>query len=271
MRLPRPLTSKIAPTRRSRIPRVATTLGTLAVADNAPVVRDSIRVQTDAPPATGLATRPYNLELFFPAGKYARRRISTEAHKDLTWWKDLLSTNMEVERLFLPMARKVFAMWTDAAGTKGIGGYYIPGNSRENERQRLCLTWAFALALPRHIENKREHIHTKEMRAVEQGLLHWGRLWKGARVSMHIDNRGVVYGIENQSIRGSTMEVLRRCLLLASKWDIELCPTWIPTTENALADALSRFDRDRIADQAPQLLPLLDHPKHGFLTLETRG
>lgn len=215
--------------------------------------------------------RLYNLELFFPASKYACRRISTEARKDLTWWKDLLSTSMEVERLFLPMARKEFAMWTDAAGTKGIGGYYIPGDSRENDWQRVCLTRAFALALPRHIENKREHINTKEMRAVEQGLLRWGRLWKGSRVSMHIDNRAVVYGIENQSIRGSTMEVLRRCLLLASKWDIELCPTWIPTTENALADALSRLDRDRIADQAPQLLPLLDHPKHGFLTSETRG
>ena len=212
--------------------------------------------------------RLYNLQLFFPPGKHARRRISPEAQKDLTWWRELLSTNTEVERLFLPTSRNQVSMWTDAAGSQGIGGYFITGDPGAYCPRKLCLTQAFALAFPRHIQKKKEHINTKEMRAVEQGLLRWARLWKGTRVNLHIDNQAVVYGIANQSMRGNTMGVLRRCLLLASKWDIELSPTWLPTKQNALADALSRLDKDRIADLAPQLLPLLNHPNHGFQTSE---
>ena len=106
---------------------------------------------------------------------------------------------------------------------------------------------------------------------MEQGLLRWGRIWKGAKVSMYIDNQAVVHGIANQSMRGKTMETLRRCLLMASRWDIELSPSWIPTKDNALADALSRFDWQRIADIAPQLQDLSSHQKHGFLMLEPQG
>ena len=124
--------------------------------------------------------------------------------------------------------------------------------------------------LPRPIQLRQEHINTKEMRAVEQGLLRWGRIWKGARVISHIDNQAVVHGIANHTIRGNTMDVLRRCLLLASKHDIEFLPCWIPTEENILADALSRFDREAVANLAPQLFPLFDHQLHGFLTSETQ-
>jgi len=51
------------------------------------------------------------------------------------------------------------------------------------------------------------------------------------------------------------MEVLRRCLLLlATKRDLELETEWISTKANALADALSCFDQDKITDHAPQLI-----------------
>ena len=122
------------------------------------------------------------------------------------------------------------------------------------------------LAIPRHMQRQQEHINTKEMRAVEQGLLRWGHLWRGSRLTLYIDNQAVVYAIANQTIRGRTMDVLRRCLLLASKHDIELSPSWIPTTHNELADALSRFDKNTIANIAPQLLPLFDRQNPGFLT-----
>ena len=108
------------------------------------------------------------------------------------------------------------------------------------------------------------------MRAIEQGLLRWGRIWKGARVISHIDNQAVVPGIANLTIRGNTMDVLRRCLLLASKHNIEPHPCWIPTEENILTDALSRFDRKAVANLTPQLSPLIDHRLHGFLTSETQ-
>jgi len=60
------------------------------------------------------------------------------------------------------------------------------------------------------------------------------------------------------------MQVLRRCLLLAIEWDLEIEARWIPTKENTLADALSRFDRHRISDLAPQLIQTVNHQQLGF-------
>ncbi|KAH0603252.1 uncharacterized protein H6S33_008256 [Morchella sextelata] len=54
-------------------------------------------------------------------------------------------------------------------------------------------------------------------------------------------------------MRGSTMDVLRRCLLMAATLDIDLSPVWIPSNENSLADALSRYQMSRITDLCPQL------------------
>jgi len=67
---------------------------------------------------------------------------------------------------------------------------------------------------------------------------------------MHIDNRAVALALSNKTIQGASMQVLRRCLLLVTEYDIDIEAHWISTKENALADALSRFDYDRIADIA---------------------
>jgi len=84
---------------------------------------------------------------------------------------------------------------------------------------------------------------------------------------MHIDNQAVVHALHNQTIRGASLNVLRRCLLLATDYDIEIEPRWIPTNENALADAFSHFDYGRITNLAPQLiLPTCNLRDRGFLT-----
>jgi len=105
------------------------------------------------------------------------------------------------------------------------------------------------------------------MRAVEQALLYWGKSWRGKKVVMHIDNRAVAYAVENRTMRGASMTVLRRCLLLAAEHDLDLRTRWIPTQENTLADALSRFNYEKIANLAPQLShPVCDLRRRGFLT-----
>ena len=188
--------------------------------------------------------RLYNLQLLFPPGHLARRWISAEAQKDLLWWSNLLGRDSAIERLFMPVVRRGITMWTDASGLKGLGGYYRDQEEAQTGRRGIPPSRAFMLALPRHIQRKHEHINSKEMRAVKQGLLRWGARWKGSRVTLNIDNKAVVHGIENRTIRGGTMAVLRRCLLLASVNDLELNPRWIPTENNELADvfcAISEF------------------------------
>lgn len=68
---------------------------------------------------------------------------------------------------------------------------------------------------------------------------------------MNIDNCAVIHALQNGTIRRATMEVIQRCLLLATYHDLEIEARWIGTTENALADALSRFAYDKITNLAP--------------------
>ena len=49
------------------------------------------------------------------------------------------------------------------------------------------------------------------------------------------------------------MSILRKTLLLAACYDIEIEPLWIPSGENCLADAPSRFEANKLKLLAPQL------------------
>jgi len=208
----------------------------------------------------------YNMELFFPPGsRHQQRRISREAQRDLSWWAEALSR--APARSIAKRKREVIRAWSDAASTKGLGAFYLSENQSYPERDT-----AFSIPLPASLAKGREHINTQEMRAVEQVLLHWGADWIGKRLIIHIDNRAVVHGLTNRTIRGASMQVLRRCLLLATEFDLDLEARWVSTKENALADALSRVETNRIANIAPQLLsPTSSPPKLGFRTYRNRG
>ena len=107
-------------------------------------------------------------------------------------------------------------MWSDAAGTKGLGAFYIdnnlnlthPYNDKPYPQSSSIHPGpnpgsAFSITLPTSVIRAREHINTKEMRAVEQALLHWGQKWKDKRVIVHVDNRAVFHTLGNRTIRGN--------------------------------------------------------------------
>jgi len=67
------------------------------------------------------------------------------------------------------------------------------------------------------------------------------------------------------------MQVLRRCRFLATEYDLDLQARWISTKENALADALSRFKYQKVADIALQLIsPNSYHLRRAFQTFSNR-
>lgn len=209
--------------------------------------------------------RLYNMELHFPPGnRHQRRRISTEARKDLVWWVEILSGNPE--KSIAVRKRATISAWTDAASSQGLGAFYISETGTS-----VSTDSAFSIPLPTSGPVAREHINTLEMRAVEQAILYWGHTWKGKRVVMYIDNQAVVHGLTNGTMRGAPMEVLRRCLLLATEYDLELETHWIATKDNALADALWRLNTQKIAIIAPQLIhPKCNLRKRGLLMFSNR-
>jgi hypothetical protein len=204
--------------------------------------------------------RLYNLLFHFPHGQpNLRRRVSSEALKDIHWWYDAI---IAVPSKAIPRPGATppptIQVYSDASSLKGLGGYFLRGNETTAE---LTVEKAFSVALPRHLLQRRptEHINTRELRAVEQCLLHWGHSWAGHSILFHVDNTAALHGINNGTTRGEPMKILRRLLLLAATFQVhDLQAVWISSEDNALADALSRWDRNRIANLCPQLLPLLD-------------
>jgi hypothetical protein len=204
--------------------------------------------------------RLYNMLFHFPQGQpNLRRRVSSEALKDIHWWYEAV---IAVPSKAIPRPGAAppptIQVYSDASSLKGLGGYFLRGYETTAE---LTVEKAFSVALPRHLLQRRpaEHINTRELRAVEQCLLHWGHSWAGHSILFHVDNTVALHGINNGTTRGEPMKILRRLLLLAATFQVhDLQAVWISSEDNALADALSRWDRDRIANLCPQLLPLLD-------------
>ena len=115
--------------------------------------------------------RLYSMELYYPPGsRHGKRRLSREARKDLEWWSDILRN--APERSIAQTTRETVLAWSDAASTKGLGGFYLCGKQSTPEPDA-----AFAITPPSHLVERSEHINTREMRAVEQVLLYWGRQW----------------------------------------------------------------------------------------------
>ena len=55
------------------------------------------------------------------------------------------------------------------------------------------------------------------------------------------------------SIKGQAISPLQQIAMHIALHDVELHCLWIPTKENALADALSRWNIERIANLCPNL------------------
>jgi len=72
----------------------------------------------------------YNMQLHYPDNMRHRRwRISSEARKDLHWWEKVLT--LTPERSILKADRQEISLWSDAAGTKGLGASMLNYQNRQ--------------------------------------------------------------------------------------------------------------------------------------------
>jgi hypothetical protein len=162
---------------------------------------------------------------------HKRQRLTAAARRDLQWWRTLLPLWSGITAI--SPRRFEVTIETDASGSKGIGGYW-PATKR-----------MFSTRLPRR--HRKKHINFKEMFAVLFAIAEWGESWKGQELLVKCDNEAVVHGINKKTIRGAAIAPLQQLLLLTALNDIVVKATWISTKENAVADALSRFDTKKLA------------------------
>jgi hypothetical protein len=75
------------------------------------------------------------------------------------------------------------------------------------------------------------------------------------------DNSVIVSALNSKSVKGEAIHPLQLIFLAAALNDIELFSEWLSTKENWIADALSRFQIDKVANLFPQFQGL-SSPHH---------
>ena len=129
---------------------------------------------------------------------------------------------------------------------------------------------------------RRHHITLLEAQAVRLALQAFVDRIRGRRILLHEDNQAVVAMLTSWTSRSpALLQELRKTWRFLDLHDITLDARWIPTADNSLADALSRFrdqlgwrlhpslsahllhrwgpcTRDRFADAQHHLLPVYD-------------
>jgi hypothetical protein len=180
-------------------------------------------------------------------------KINNAMRADIKWWLKLLPAHSGI-RLISP-TRPTYTMWTDAAGTKGIGAFISSGHHGAIPHAAVfqSLKQDDILSSRLRFKQRDEHINIKEMLAILAAFRRWGKSITGHEVYLYCDNTAVVCALRRKTTRGRLMQALRKVLLSAALLDVLIVPTWLPSKDNFLADALSRFDQRRIADYAPQL------------------
>ena len=63
---------------------------------------------------------------------------------------------------------------------------------------------------------------------------------QGLPLAYLFDNFVIAHGVQNTSIKGEVMQLLRKTAMLCAEHDIEVQAHWIPTKQGSLADMLSR-------------------------------
>jgi hypothetical protein len=99
-------------------------------------------------------------------------------------------------------------------------------------------------------------IDWKELFTILHAFLLWYDEWQGGTVRLACDNSGVVDAINKHLIRGAAILPLQRLFVIAAVYDIEIVPFWVPSEENMVADAASRYNDGRIANLGLQVSKL---------------
>jgi Reverse transcriptase (RNA-dependent DNA polymerase) len=182
--------------------------------------------------------------------KHAIRRLPPLVRKDLAWWATLLPKYNGV-LFFDEESRPIIHLYSDAS-IQGMGAFYFQGQDPDwrNAAYALPIEQAFS-ARVKHSDQDVFDINIFELGAILLAFQKWAPTWHRCRIFIHTDSNTAQNGLLKESLKGESFHVLRQIHLLAAEWDIALSPTFIPGKENILADAISRFDLETIANWCP--------------------
>lgn len=198
--------------------------------------------------------RLYDLEKVANKARGGYVRLSDQAREDLEWWEKFSehfngkSTIKKPEFIQKPTSDASLLGFGSICGNDWFCGSWTKPAPIENE----CSHFVNPPVIPEHdIAN----INVLELYPVLEGLSRWKNLFRGHRVALVIDNLQVFYMIRTgRSVNKTCMLWLREIFWLCALNDIEITSEYIPSSENVIADTLSRLDYQSVSSRINELL-----------------
>jgi hypothetical protein len=186
------------------------------------------------------------------AKPWSLRPLTATATADLIWWRDLLPRFNGI-RILQDANRAVHHLYTDASN-HGMGAFLYKDNTADGDWHKHASTvpptQMFSYDYEQH--EAALHINTTEVLVIKHAFDLWAQRWRHGSVVIHTDNTTAEAGFCTGTTKGNGMELLRSSLLQAASYDVVLHAVRITTSDNTLADALSRLDWTTVANYAPQ-------------------
>ncbi len=144
-------------------------------------------------------------------------------------------------------------LYTDAC-LYGLGGFHFEAQQaweqvKVNQSDAFCaIVQGKSLPANRKIKKNPDDpsINVQEVEAILLAFHIWAEKWSGQRLRVFTDSITAHSGLREFTLKGPLNALLRENWLLAAKWDIVIEVHWIEEKKNGLADALSRFDEERL-------------------------
>jgi hypothetical protein len=183
--------------------------------------------------------------------RYTPRRLPLELKEDLNLWLEVLISSNGI-LFFDDKERPQFHLFTDASSLKGYGGFYFSGENGYWPDHVSSLPQAQAFSCHPLPDQADDHINPKEIHAIAEAFRRWSPVWRHGSLCIHTDNMVAYSGIQNDVVKGPGNRSLREILISSMTNDITMTTIWVSSANNGLADALSRFDREKLLLLCPK-------------------
>ena len=159
--------------------------------------------------------------------------IKAEMRSDLEMWLTFLNNGQTYSRSFFDFNTTLLAedieLYTDAASTKGCGGYHKTH-------------WFIAEWDEEFILECKPSINYLELYAVTIGVLSWMHNYSNKKVILFCDNTSVIHMVNTGvSTCRNCMLLLRVITLHCLNFNVKITLKHVPTEQNTYADLLSRL------------------------------
>ncbi len=153
------------------------------------------------------------------------------------------------------MNRVTQTLYTDTC-LYGLGGFHFESRQalekvKVNQSDAFCaIVHGKSLQANRKMKKNPDDssINVHEVEAILLSFQIWAEKWSGQRLRVFTDSTTAHLRLCEFTLKGSPNAPLREIWLPAAEWDIVIEAHWIEEKRNRLADALLRFDKERLID-----------------------